>query len=85
MAIPLADLICRADISYPAAVEIARQMGVGAPSGGNADLLSRSGINAVPAIELARQINAGSFSDASLCAAMWNPVTAVAIKVASGL
>lgn len=85
MPILLADTICRAEISYPAAVEIARQMTVGAPSGGNADLLSRNGINAGPAIELARQINAGSFSADLLARAMWNPTTAIAIKVASGL
>jgi hypothetical protein len=82
MALPLADTICKASISYPAAVEIARQM---TATVGNADLLSRSGINAVPAIELARQINASAFSAPKLCSAMWNPVTAQAIKVASGL
>lgn len=85
MPIPLADTICRAGVSYPAAVEIARQMTIGAPSGGNADLLSKCGLNAVPAIELAAEINAGLFSSAKLCAAMWNPTTATAIKVASGL
>lgn len=84
MAIPLADLICRAEISYPAAVEIARQMTAGAGHG-DADLLSRSGINAVPAIELARQINAAAFDANLLASASWNPVVAVSIKKASGL
>lgn len=84
MTILLADTICRAHVPYPAAVEIARQMTLGAGNG-NADLLSRSGISAVPAIELAAEINAASFSAAKLCAAMWNPTIANAIKVASGL
>jgi hypothetical protein len=84
MAAPLSDQICRTDISYPAAVEIARQMTAGIGNG-NANLISACGINATPAIELARQINAGVFSAPLLCAAMWNPITAVAIKVASGL
>lgn len=85
MGFAVADAICRSGVSYPAAVEIARQMAIGAPSGGNADLLSRSGINAGPAIELARQINAGVFSAHLLAFAMWNPTLAKAIKVASGL
>lgn len=71
-------------INPVAAVEIARQMNLGI-GGGNADLLCRVGINATPAIELAAEINAGVFSAPNLCAAMWDPVVAVAIKIASGL
>lgn len=77
-----ADTICRAEISYPAAVEIARQMNAGV---GNAPLLCAVGINATPAIELARQINAASFSANLLCYAMWNPIIAQSLKTASGI
>lgn len=79
-----ADTICRAEISYPAAVEIARQMNLGAGNG-NANLLCAVGLNAGPAIELARQINAASFSADLLARAMWNPTIAISLKVASGL
>jgi hypothetical protein len=80
----LDDLICRAMVNPVAAIEIARQMNAGVGNG-NADLLCRVGISATSAIELAAEINAGAFSADNLCAAMWDPVTAVAIKVASGL
>lgn len=85
MAVALADTICRSGVSYPAAIEIARQMTVGAPSGGNANLLCATGINAGPAIELANQINAGAFFAHKLANAMWNPSLAKVIKTASGL
>ena len=84
MAILLADTICRSGVAYPAAVEIARQMNAGATHG-NADLLAKCGLNPGQAIELARQINAASFSAPNLASANWNPTTAIAIKVASGL
>jgi hypothetical protein len=77
-----ADKICRTMVNPVAAVEIARQMNAGV---GNADLLCKVGIGAESAIELAAEINAASFSASKLCAAMWNPITAAAIKVASGL
>jgi hypothetical protein len=80
----LDDLLCRAMINPVAAVEIARQMTAGVGNG-NADLLCRVGICADQAIELAAEINAGVFSAAQLCAAMWNPEVAIAIKLASGL
>jgi hypothetical protein len=80
----LDDLLCRAMINPVAAVEIARQMNAGVGNG-NADLLCRVGISATSAIELAAEINAGVFSAANLCAAMWDPVVAVSIKIASGL
>ncbi len=79
-----ADKICRTMVNPVTAVEIARQMNLGV-GGGNADLLCKVGVSATPAIELAAEINAGVFSAANLCAAMWNPITAAAIKVASGL
>lgn len=82
--VALADTICRSGVSYPAAIEIARQMTAGA-SNGNANLLGNVGINASPAIELARQINAAAFSAHKLCLAMWNPSLAKVIKDASGL
>lgn len=80
-----ADAICQAGVSYPAAIEIARQMNVGAPSGGNADKLANSGIPSMPATELARQINAGVFNSDLLCRAMWNYHLANIIKKQSGL
>lgn len=79
-----ADRIC-SGIAYPAAVEIARQMNVGAPSGGNASLLVNLGIPPMSATELARQINAGAFSADLLCRAMWNGHIANIIKKDSGL
>lgn len=81
----LASDICQSGVSYPAAIEIARQMNVGAPSGGSASALVNSGISPMPATELARQINAGSFSADLLCRAMWPYHLSNIIKKRSGL
>lgn len=80
-----ADRICQSGVSYPAAIEIARQMNVGAPSGGNTERLVSSGIAPMKATELARQINAGVFSSDLLCRAMWPYHLANIIKKDSGL
>lgn len=67
-------ILCDVGVPYPLASEIGRQMNAGV---GTANLFP--GVSATPAIELARQINANSFSAPLLCAAAWNPVTAIAI------
>lgn len=81
----LASTICQIGIPYPVAVEIARQMNVGASTGGVVDRLVASGIPPMQAIELAAQINAGAFSAHKLALANWNTEAAKAIKIASGL
>lgn len=85
MALSLADKLNNSGIAYPAAIEIARQMTVGAPAGGVPDRMITVGIVPMQATELARQINAGAFSAHLLATAMWNPATAKVIKTESGL
>lgn len=85
MAMALADTLNGAGIAGPAAVEIARQMTAGAPSGGDVNKLMAVGIAGMQATELARQINAGAFSSELLARSMWPPETARVIKSASGL
>lgn len=80
-----ANTICQIGIPYPVAVEIARQMNVGASTGGVVDRLVACGIGIMPATELAAQINAGVFSAHKLSLAMWNTEVAKTIKIASGL
>lgn len=69
-------------VSYPVAVEIARQMTAGAGNG-NASLLMALGVGAMRATELAAQINAGVFKAHLLALAMWPPDVAKNIKNAS--
>lgn len=76
--------ICQAGVSYPAAIEIARQMNAGAGNG-KAERLVASGIHPMAATEIARQINAGAFSADLLCRAMLNYHLANIIKIDSGL
>lgn len=76
--------ISGAGISYPTAVEIARQMTAGAGNG-NADRLLAVGVVPMQAAELASQINVGAFSAHKLALAMWPPDVAKVIKIASGL
>lgn len=76
--------ICQSGVSYPVAIEIARQMNAGAGSG-NAERLVASGIAPQKATELARQINAGSFDSHKLSMAGWHGILATQIKTTSGL
>jgi hypothetical protein len=80
-----ADTLAGAGLSYPQAIEIARQMAAGAPSGGDVNKLMAVGIPGMQATELARQINAGAFSAHLLARSMWAPELARVIKTASGL
>ena len=76
--------ICQSGVSYPTAIEIARQMNLGAGNG-NAERLVASGIVPQAATELARQINAASFDSHKLALAGIHPEAAVQVKKTSGL
>lgn len=76
--------ICQSGMAYPVAIEIARQMNLGAGSG-NAERLVSSGIVPQAATELARQINAGSFDSHKLCLAGFHHEVAIQMKKTSGL
>jgi hypothetical protein len=76
-----ADTLCKSGISYPTAIEIARQMNAGI---GNANALVSSGIGPVAATELAKQINAVSFDQNKLSAAGLHAEISISIKKTSG-
>jgi hypothetical protein len=79
-----ANVLARAGIPYPVAIEIARQMTAGAGNG-NADKLIRLGMPPLQAGELSAQINAASFSAHKLALAMFPSAIAKLIKEHSGL
>lgn len=76
-----ADTICKSGISYPQAIEIAKQMNAGV---GNVTQLVNACIPPQQATELAKQINAVSFDSAKLNAAGFHGELATQIKKASG-
>jgi hypothetical protein len=79
-----ADTLARSGFAYPAAIEIARQMTLGA---GNGDVraLMAVGLGATHATELAKQINAASFDGHKLAVAGFNSAVAKLLKEHSGL
>lgn len=79
-----ANTLALSGIPYPLAIEIARQMALGAGNGSIAPLMAL-GLGATHATELARQINAGAFDGHKLAVAGWNPAIAKLIKEHSGL
>src|SRR4051812_6069678 len=60
-----ADELCRGGMSYPVAIEVARQMNAGV-SGGDVTKLMSLGIPGEQAKEIAKQINAGAFDSHKL-------------------
>ncbi|MES0040023.1 hypothetical protein [Mesorhizobium sp. L2C067A000] len=79
-----ADELCRGGMSYPAAIEVARQMNAGLTNGDAGKLMS-VGMPGEQAKELARQINAAAFDSHKLATAMVNPAVAHMLKRTSGL
>ena len=79
-----ADELCRGGMSYPVAIEVARQMNAGLTNG-SADKLMAVGIPGEQAKEIAKQINAGAFDSHKLATAMVNPAIAHMLKRTSGL
>jgi hypothetical protein len=77
-----ADTICKSGISYPQAIEIAKQMNAGV---GNASQLVNACIAPQKATELAKQINAGAFDSHKLAMAGFPTHFADQIKRTSGL
>lgn len=75
--------ICQSGISYPTAIEIARQMNLGA---GNTSVnkLVASGIVPQAATALVAQIEANVFDSHKLALAGFHPEAAVQIKKTSG-
>lgn len=73
--------ICQSGVSYPQAIEIAKQMNAGV---GNASQLVNACIHPQAATELAAQINAVSFSAHKLALAGFHPEAAIQIKKQSG-
>ncbi len=84
MALSTADALATL-FPYPMAIELARQMTAGSPSGGNVQLLMNVGFGAEAAKALAGQINAGAFTAHALAVAGLNSVAAKTIKTVSGL
>lgn len=79
-----ANTLAQSGIPYPLAIEIARQMALGAGNGDVAKLMTL-GLGATHATELAKQINAGAFDSNKLAVAGWNSGIAKLIKDHSGL
>ncbi|RUV90251.1 hypothetical protein EOA60_18190 [Mesorhizobium sp. M1A.F.Ca.IN.020.06.1.1] len=79
-----ADELCRGGMSYPAAIEVARQMNAGV-SNGNVGRLMAVGIPGEQAKELAKQINAGAFDAHKLALTNVNPALAALLKRTSGI
>ena len=87
MAASTADTLCQSGMSYPVAIEIARQMaaGAGGQSVASKNQLVASGIGPQAATELASQITADAFSAHKLSLAGFQPEAARQIKKTSGL
>ncbi|ESZ17546.1 hypothetical protein X735_01405 [Mesorhizobium sp. L2C085B000] len=79
-----ADELCRGGMSYPVAIEVARQMNAGLTNG-NVDRLMAVGIPGEQAKEIAKQINAGAFDAHKLALTNVNPGVATLLKRTSGL
>lgn len=82
-----ADTICKSGVSYPLAIEIARQLNAG-PSGNtvaSTNQLVASGLNGTAATELVKQISAGAVTTAKLVAAGLPHEVSTQIKKTSGL
>lgn len=79
-----ANMLTRAGLAGPLAIEIAAQMNAGAGNG-NVNRLMALGVPGMQATELVAQINAGAFAAHRLTLATWPPDVARALKVASGL
>ncbi|MER8741567.1 hypothetical protein NKH54_00650 [Mesorhizobium sp. M1004] len=79
-----ADELCRGGMSYPVAIEVARQMNAGLTNG-NVYRLMAVGIPGEQAKEIAKQINAGAFDAHKLALTNVNPGVATTLKRASGL
>lgn len=77
-----ADELCRGGMSYPVAIEVARQMNAGS---GNVDRLMSAGMSGQQAKELAAQISGASFTSHKLAAASFNSTIAATLKRVSGL
>lgn len=76
-----ADAICQSGISYPQAIEIAKQMNAGV---GNASQLVNACIHPQAATALAGQINGGAFNADALAKAGFHAEAALQIKKTSG-
>lgn len=76
-----ADTLCQSGISYPQAIEIAKQMNAGV---GNAVQLVNACLTPQAATALAAQINAASFNADALAKAGFHPEAAVQLKKTSG-
>ncbi|TPK16673.1 hypothetical protein FJ872_17885 [Mesorhizobium sp. B2-5-9] len=79
-----ADELCRGGMSYPVAIEVARQMNAGLTNGSAAKLMA-VGMPGEQAKELARQINAGAFDSHKLALTNVNPALANTLKRTSGI
>ncbi|RUX96156.1 MULTISPECIES: hypothetical protein [unclassified Mesorhizobium] len=79
-----ADELCRGGMSYPVAIEVARQMNAGLTNGNAASLMA-VGLPGEQAKEIARQINAGVFDGHKLAMTQVNPILAQTLKRTSGL
>lgn len=79
-----ADELCLSGLSYPVAIEIARQMNAGAGNG-SAPKLIVLGISPQVATEFAAQVNAAAFDSHKLARAGFNPALAHTLKRTSGL
>ena len=79
-----ADELCRGGMSYPAAIEVARQMNAGLTNGSEARLMA-VGLPGEQAKELAKQINVGTFDAHKLALTSINPALAATLKRTSGL
>ena len=82
-----ADTICRSGLSYPVAIEIARQINAGAAgvNSASANKLVSCGIVPSAAKELVAQITAQVFDSHKLAVAGFHPEAAVQMKKTSGL
>lgn len=76
-----ADTLCKSGMSYPKAIEIARQMNAGV---GNVNQLVAIGMVGQAATELVRQINAVSFDADKLAKFGIHMGAALVIKKTSG-
>lgn len=81
-----ADTICQSGVSYPVAIEIARQMaaGAGGVNTSSVNKLVASGVPGAAATALVAQITAQSFNADTLAKAGFHAEAAVQIKKTSG-